>query len=273
MIGHPIAHSKSPELHRAAYRWLGLDINYRAIDVAPEALPEFVQRVRTEPDWRGVSVTMPHKAAIAELVDEVDSVAAKLGVLNTLRVRQDGALLGSNTDVQGIVSALGKAGLRNTRTFSGPPIILGGGGTALAALAALAELGASGVELYLRDPSKVGSLTNVAEQLELRLEVLPMAGLSSLGSGLVISTLPPGAADELVSAVSSSSGYLLDVAYDPWPSKLALAWQLAGGTVVSGLEMLLYQAVEQVNLFSGTVTSDRTGLVNVMCDSIGLPRR
>ncbi|AJT42888.1 shikimate dehydrogenase [Psychromicrobium lacuslunae] len=273
VIGHPIAHSKSPALHRAAYRWLGVDIDYQAIDVSAGELPGLVQRLREQAGWRGLSVTMPHKAAIADLVDEVDPVAAKLGVLNTVRVREDGALIGSNTDVAGIINALQQAGLRSVETFSRPPIVLGGGGTALAALAALAELGGGEAQLYLRNPDKLGALAVVADRLGLSLEVLPLAALSALRAELVLSTLPPGAADELLGSVTSSAGYLLDVAYDPWPSALASAWQAAGGTVVSGLEMLLYQAVEQVALFSGVVISDRNGLVNVMCDSIGLPRR
>lgn len=273
VIGHPIAHLKSPELHRAAYRWLGVDIDYQAIDVSPAGLSEFVARLRSEQGWCGLSVTMPHKATLQRFLDDVDPVVASLGVLNTVRIREDGALLGSNTDVVGILKALAHGGLQAQTMPASAPALLGGGGTSLAALAALRELGASSVRVYLRDSTKSGMLPAVAERWGMQLSFHPLTELSELQPELLISTLPPRAADRIAATIASPAGFLLDVAYDPWPSELATAWRSAGGTVISGLEMLLYQAVEQVELFSGAVISDRTGLVNVMCDSIGLPRR
>ncbi len=274
VIGHPISHSKSPRLHNAAYHWLGLQIDYRAIDLAPSELAGFIAELRAEPGWLGLSVTMPHKAAIRAQMDELDQLAAALGVLNTVRVTSEGALKGSNTDVIGIVKALNHAGYRGQASGAPAPVVLGGGGTALAVLAALGQLGATAVELYLRDPGKAEALTPVAESLGVQLRTRPLTSVSEARPELLISTLPPHGADQLAPAISPvPGGYLLDVVYDPWPSELARRWQLGGGTVVSGLEMLLYQAVEQVEIFTDSVIQDRTGLVNVMCDSIGLPRR
>ena len=93
----------------------------------------------------------------------------------------------------------------------------------------------------------------------------------------MISTLPPRAADDLAAEIAAmgtgTHGVLLDVAYDPWPSNIAAVWQAGGGTVVPGLEMLLYQAVEQVRLFTGRGDDVNAAVIDVMCDSVGLPRR
>lgn len=274
VIGHPIAHSKSPALHQAAYQVLGVAIDYLLIDVSPNELPGFVQRVRADGDWAGVSVTMPHKSAMLHLVDDVEAAAASTGALNTVLVDRGGQrLTGRNTDIIGIIRALGHAGMASV----GSAALLGGGGTARAALAALPQLDCRNVVGYLREPAKGAELAEFANSLGLSMTVLPLAAAVELEAELVISTLPPGAADGLASAIRQNrreaGNVLLDVAYDPWPSRLGQAWADSGGAVVSGLEMLLYQAVEQVAAFSATDLEGRTDVINVMCDSIGLPER
>jgi shikimate dehydrogenase len=162
--------------------------------------------------------------------------------------------------------------------------ILGGGGTSAAAIAALVELGSAKASIFVRDVSRAAEAKAAAAAVGLPIEILPISGAASaiVGLDLVISTLPPRAADgiagelegEAVTAGRPRSGVLLDVAYDPWPSQIATAWQKRGGRVVPGLEMLLYQAVEQVRLFSGLDDHDVTPeVIDVMCDSVGLPRR
>lgn len=272
VIGHPIAHSKSPALHRAAYELLGANISYQLVDLAPGKLAEFVNRVRAEGDWAGVSVTMPHKAAMLALVDEIDQNVRSLGVLNTVVVDQpSGKLRAMNTDVAGIVHALAQAGLSQLHRGS----VLGGGGTALATLAALKQIGALAATVYLRDKIKSTELNAFAASAGL---ILAVRSFDELVDGfepaeLLISTLPPKAADSLVPLLVDAAPMLLDVAYDPWPSSLAQAFTQRGGVVVSGLEMLMYQAVQQVAAFTRQDLRGRVDVINVMCDSIGLPRR
>jgi shikimate dehydrogenase len=111
------------------------------------------------------------------------------------------------------------------------------------------------------------------------LEICPLteAAKPTAAADVVISTLPPRAADGLAAEIAalkaSTSGVLLDVAYDPWPSLVASVWEAGGGTVVPGLEMLLYQAVEQVRLFSRLDKEVNASVIDVMCDAVGLPRR
>lgn len=278
VLGHPISHSKSPALHLAAYSRLGIGISYTAIDVTEQLLPSLMGQIRDQPGWRGLSVTMPLKTAMLGQVDEVRGVARTLGVVNTVSFEDHGGTtltIGSNTDVAGIVNALRHAGAGQAPSA----VILGGGGTAASAVAALKELGASQAKVFVRDPSRTADVRAAAESLDVSLEIRSLAGAArpTAAADVVISTLPPRAADglaaELAALKASLPGVLLDVAYDPWPSLLASVWQAGGGTVVPGLEMLLYQAVEQVRLFTRRGEEVNAAVIDVMCDSVGLPRR
>ncbi|WP_353712348.1 shikimate dehydrogenase [Arthrobacter sp. K5] len=278
VLGHPIGHSKSPALHLAAYARLGAEIGYSAIDVTEESLPAFMDSVRAEPGWRGLSVTMPLKKAMVAEVDEVRGVARVLGVINTVVFEGVGdsiRRIGYNTDVAGIVNAL-----RNAGAGDGPSgVILGGGGTAAAAVAALQELGAVKVDLYVRNTARAEEARAAASGLGMDITVHSLDGAveAMAGAGVVISTLPPRAADGMAAELEAlgrrTDGVLLDVAYDPWPSQIAAAWHAGGGTVVPGLEMLLYQAVEQVRHFTGLTEAGSAEVIDVMCDAVGAPRR
>ncbi|MCQ6272872.1 shikimate dehydrogenase [Pseudarthrobacter sp. R1] len=278
VLGHPISHSKSPALHHAAYSRLGIGISYTAIDVTEQLLPSLMRQLRRQPGWRGLSVTMPLKTAMVGEVDEVRGVAKALGVVNTVCFEEhaDGTrAVGFNTDVAGIVNAVRHAGARTPSA----PVILGGGGTAAAAVAALSELGAGSARIFVRDPARTAEVRAAGESLGLSLAIRPLteAAKATAAADVVISTLPPRAADGLASEIAalktSTPGVLLDVAYDPWPSLIASVWEAGGGAVVPGLEMLLYQAVEQVRLFSRLEEEVNASVIDVMCDAVGLPRR
>ncbi|GAB3562612.1 shikimate dehydrogenase [Arthrobacter alkaliphilus] len=294
VLGHPISHSKSPALHRAAYAKLGLDIDYSAIDVTVERLPAFMAGLAAGDDWCGLSVTMPLKTAMVDEVDEVRGAGAYLGVINTVafEATEHGVRrVGHNTDVAGIVDAVRNAGVTDQPRAA----VLGGGGTSAAAIAALRELGSNHVDVFVRDAGRAAEAKAAAAAVGLPVHLRPLAEAAEgmAGADLVISTLPPRAADGIAAQLRQLAdggklpeggkfpddgkvpddvwGVLLDVAYDPWPSRIAEAWHSRGGAVVPGLEMLLYQAVEQIRLFSGAeVTAD---VIDVMCDSVGLPRR
>jgi shikimate dehydrogenase len=278
VLGHPISHSKSPALHLAAYNRLGIGMSYTAIDVTEELLPSLMGQIRDQPGWRGLSVTMPLKTAMLGQVDEVRGVAGALGVVNTVSFEDhDGSArtVGSNTDVAGIVNALRHAGTRAAPAA----VILGGGGTAASAVAALKDLGTDSVDVFVRDPARTTEVRAAGDNFGVALQVRPLAEAArpAAGADVVISTLPPRAADGLAADIAAlkiqTPGVLLDVAYDPWPSLAASVWQAGGGTVVPGLEMLLYQAVEQVRLFTRRGDDVGAAVIDVMCASVGLPRR
>ena len=291
VLGHPIAHSLSPALHRAAYAYLGeANLEYDRRDTLPDDLPEIMHGVRhpdgTEdaPYIAGLSVTMPLKTAVIQYCDELSETARVTGAVNTVYPRGE-KVLGDNTDVIGIVNALRHAGLEPDPERDEPAVI-GGGATAISALTALHKLGYRRASVYARSLHKLGSVQEAADRLGVQLEQVSLAdlpqNLAERGHHPVISTLPARAADEWASQLSGLKGtsathqpVLLDVAYNPWPSVLASAWEANGGTVVSGLEMLLYQAVEQVLLFTDCTLSegDLLGLVNAMCAAVDLAPR
>lgn len=273
VLGKPIGHSKSPRLHRAAYALLGAEISYTAIELDPEQAAAHVQRLRTEGDWVGCSVTMPLKDSFVPFMDRVSARVTRLGALNTIVVGEDGELFGQNTDVDGLVLALADFGLHTADRAT----ILGSGNTALAAIEAAAELGVHQLRLIVRDPARATRATALAQGLGMSVRVLPIevqnthAAPLPLEDELVFSTLPPRAADAWVPRLASGHGTLVDVAYDPWPSELAKAHS---GTVVHGLHMLVHQAVEQARLFSRREFDAKTrdDVTNAMYDSLGLHR-
>lgn len=278
VLGHPISHSKSPALHLAAYATLGVDIGYTAIDLTADTLPAFMERVRQQDGWRGFSVTMPLKSGMVAEVDEVRGVAGTLGVVNTVAFEETAGSvrrIGYNTDVAGIVNAVRYAGV----VASPSAVVLGGGGTAAAAVAALKDLGTEHAQVFVRDTTRAAEARAAAAGAGIVISVRPMteAAVPTASADVVISTLPPRAADSLAAEIAGlgtgTHGVLLDVAYDPWPSQIATVWQAGGGAVVPGLEMLLYQAVEQVRLFTGRGDEINAAVIDVMCDAVGLPRR
>ena len=209
-------------------------------------LPAFVEQLG--PEWAGLSLTMPLKRAAVRLADEVSALASAVGAANTLVFGPGGRpRRAENTDVVGIVAALREAGVDRVRGG----VILGAGGTAQAALAALRELGETAPRVAVRDPARTADLLATADRLGVRPRIyggLPEVELPD--TDVVVSTLPPGAADA-ISEPWASRPVVLDVVYTPWPTPLARAALAAGCQIVSGLAVLLHQAVAQVELMTG----------------------
>ncbi|WP_173924146.1 shikimate dehydrogenase [Agromyces sp. Marseille-P2726] len=244
VLGSPIAHSKSPALHRAAYRALGLDWQYSSEEVDGSGLAAFIDS--RDESWLGLSLTMPLKQEVIPLLDEVEELVDLTGAANTV-LFDAGRRRGFNTDVGGIVRALGVAGFDRMRRGA----LIGGGATAASALAAMAELGAREVRVLLRRPEASGALVELGGRLGLQVDVAPLRDFASVDDVELVASTVPGRA-ELGTAASVDlmrRALLFDVAYDPWPTALAAQWLEAGGAVVDGLGMLLHQALLQVRIF------------------------
>jgi shikimate dehydrogenase len=243
VLGRPITHSLSPVLHRAAYASLGLDWSYAAIDCGVAELPAALAE---RADWAGFSATMPLKHALLDVAASVRPLAAEVGAANTLLPGPDG-WIADNTDVGGIVAALREHGV-----VASAVTVLGAGGTAQAVLAALRELGVDRCAVLVRDRSRAAALVATAERLGVAADLGELdAAAAALGASLVVSTLPPGAADPLAERAWTAGQAVLDVVYAPWPSPLTAAARAAGATVISGALMLLHQAALQVQLMTG----------------------
>jgi len=247
VLGSPIAHSLSPVLHRAAYAELGLtDWSYDRFEVDEAALPGFLEGLGGE--WAGLSLTMPLKRAVIPLVDEISETAALVEAVNTVVFTADGRRRGDNTDIPGMVAALRERGIEQVDSAA----VLGAGATASSALAALARVCAGEVVAYVRGEARAAEMREWGARLEVPVRTRDWAhAAEALGAPLVIATTPAGATDALAGAVPERPATLFDVLYDPWPTALAARWSAYGGAVVGGLDLLVHQAVLQVEQMTG----------------------
>ncbi|ORV65092.1 shikimate dehydrogenase [Mycobacterium europaeum] len=247
VLGKPIAHSKSPQLHLAAYRALGLhDWTYERIECDAEQLPAVVGGFG--PEWVGVSVTMPGKFAALRFADERTDRAERVGSANTL-VRTAAGWRADNTDIDGVAGALASQG-----EVAGLALVCGSGGTAPAAVLGLAQLGVTAITVVARNPDQAARLVDLGTGagVPTRFVALDSDGLAGAvaAAEVLVSTIPANVAARYADTFAPIP-VLLDAVYDPWPTPLAAAVAAAGGRVVSGLQMLLHQAFTQVELFTG----------------------
>lgn len=243
MLGKPIAHSLSPVLHNAGYAALGLTgWTYSAIACAETDLPALLARL--DETWAGLSLTMPLKEMALVVADEVAPTADAIGAANTL-VRTKHGWRAENTDAPGMINALRSVGLGEVSTVS----VLGAGGTARAALAASHALGADKIIVYARRPEAVAAMRAAAQGVRVIHRDWSRAS-DCAESELIISTVPKGVADQLNPRWRAGS-VLFDAIYHPWPTPLANGAAAAGVPIVSGLDLLLFQALLQFELFTG----------------------
>ncbi|MBK3554951.1 shikimate dehydrogenase [Streptomyces sp. MBT56] len=249
VLGSPIVHSLSPVLHRAAYAELGLEHwSYDRFEVDEAALPGFIEGL--DASWAGLSLTMPLKRAIIPLLDEVSATAASVEAVNTVVFTEDGRRVGDNTDIPGMVAALRERGVDKVESAA----VLGAGATASSALAALAVVCAGPVTAYVRSPERAAEMRGWGERLGVDVRIADWAdAAAALSAPLVIATTPAGATDAFTGSVPEAPGILFDVLYEPWPTELAAAWSAHGGAVVGGLDLLVHQALLQVEQMTGRI--------------------
>ncbi|MFJ8053969.1 shikimate dehydrogenase [Streptomyces luteogriseus] len=247
VLGSPIAHSLSPVLHRTAYRELGLaDWTYDRYEVDEAGLPAFFETLG--PEWAGLSLTMPLKRAVIPLLDGISETAASVDAVNTVVRTEDGRRIGDNTDIPGMVAALREHGIDKVDAAA----VLGAGATASSALAALSRICPGEIAVYVRSEARATEMRQWAERLNVTVRIADWADAEqALRAPLVISTTPAGVTDALARSVPERPAALFDVLYDPWPTDLAARWSAYGGAVVSGLDLLVHQAVLQVEQMTG----------------------
>ena len=253
VLGSPVAHSLSPVLHGAAYSALGLTgWTYERVECDAAALPGLVGGL--DASWVGLSVTMPGKRAALEVAASASTRARRLGVANTLVRARDG-WAADCTDVDGVAGALRAAGVAAPASEA---VLLGAGGTASAAVGALADLGTGAVTVVVREPGRAADTLAVARaygmgERAVRFDEVADGDLARATA--LVSTTPAGAVDEaladrLVGALPPGA-VVLDAVYHPWPTPLAAAAARRGLAVATGLDMLLHQAFGQVEQFTG----------------------
>lgn len=257
VLGSPIDHSKSPAIHLAAYRVLGTEWEYGRAEVGEGGLRKFIQEL--DSDWDGFSVTMPLKEEATKFASIHDKQSRLTSATNTLFKNEEGVWEGFNTDIFGITQALAEAKIDSPRRV----LILGSGATATSAMTAVSEMSPKAeVRVWARNVAARKLLVTYGKSLGLKVASAGSLKRASVAADLTISTLPAGALDDSARVLANSrfwspKGALLDVSYNPWPSELASLWESKGQKVVSGLEMLIWQAVAQIRIFfHGSVTTE-----------------
>lgn len=256
VIGWPIAHSKSPLIHRFWLAKLGLNGDYGRFAVAPERLGDAI-RALPALGLRGVNVTVPHKVAVMAYLDRVDALAATVGAVNTVVV-EDGALVGYNTDVEGVLVPELLEAIRSRADADATDIVVvGGGGAARAAVAALSTQPHDDLIIVVRDPAKV-----LAEVPRIVADVAGFDGLSShlRMADMVINASPLGMAGQAAWPTDAlanlcrleGGGTVFDMVYAPLETPLLAAARARGLRTIDGLSMLIGQAAAAFELFFGT---------------------
>lgn len=256
VILHPAGHTRSPAMHNAAFRALGLDAVYVAFDVPPERLGPAVAGARAL-GLRQLAVSLPHKVAVMEHLDEVDDTARAIGAVNTVTRRGD-RLIGSNTDWLGAVRALE----RETKLTGARAVVLGAGGSARAVVWGLMERGAE-VTVLNRTVAKAEALAT-----ELGAAAAgPLEALADTPHDVLVNTTSVGLASDVspVAADALCAGaVVLDAVYDPPRTRLLRDAEARGARPVAGSWMLVYQAAAQLELWTG-----REAPVEVMAEACG----
>ena len=248
VIGDPIAHSKSPLIHGFWLERLGIEADYRASHVRPEALKDFIESRRAEPAWQGCNVTIPHKIAILDHIADPGNIRDTIGAANTVFRDEDRALVCTNTDAAGFYTPLSQTDLAGRSA-----VVVGAGGAALAVLFALSKIGIGNVDIVARNPIKAMGLL---ARFGLRGQVrgfdapLPAAALLVNASPLGMTGQEPYVPD-LTRLDPQAMVY--DLVYAPLETPLLAAARAEGLDVIDGLDMLIGQAAAAFELFFGQV--------------------
>jgi len=241
VLGSPISHSLSPVLHRTAYEKLGVYGQYQAIEMLPEKLRDFVSGL--DESWTGLSLTMPLKEEILSIADEVDELAVRIHSANTL-IRSPRGWRALSTDVNGFSQTL----LANDIIDFDAVVILGSGATARAAAAAC-DAPNRAIRIIHRSAGRESAIRRAAPQSNME---FASWGADLMQTDLLINTTPVGVADTYAEQLDGEvHGTYFEALYNPWPTKMLAKWRALKGFGIDGLDLLVHQGIDQVELMTG----------------------
>jgi shikimate dehydrogenase len=246
VIGDPIAHSKSPLIHRFWLDALGLAGDYRATHILADALPDYIAARRDDADWAGCNITVPHKVAALDLIEDRGDVRGSIGAINTIFRAEDGVLVGTNTDAAGFYAPLAEADLAGA-----PVTVIGNGGAARAVLFALSRMGVGPVTILARSPLKGAALL---ARFGLKGDALPIPAVAP-AAALLVNTTTLGMTGQppldLDLGALADDAVVYDIVYTPLETPLLRAARARDLATIDGLDMLIGQAAVAFELFFG----------------------
>jgi len=243
VIGDPIAHSKSPLIHKFWLKKLGIEADYKLCHILPDKLSEYIENRKKDPQWRGCNVTLPHKIAVMDYVDDPGKVKTSIGAMNTI-FRQDGGLIGTNSDAGGFYAPI--AGDDWTGKHA---ILIGAGGASRAILFALSKAGIGSVTILARNSFKAMGLLS---QFGIKGEILPIdADLPT--ADLLINASPLGMVGKEALQINLNPlpdhAIIYDIVYTPLKTELLKQARTRKLLAIDGLDMLIGQAAIAFELF------------------------
>jgi shikimate dehydrogenase len=242
VLGSPISHSLSPLLHKTAYDFLGIEAKYSAYEVPAGGLADFL--AKQGKDLNCLSLTMPLKEEALKIADHISPIAQQIASGNTL-YKKDNSWHLTSTDVEGFIFALSALGKFEPRTV----LIIGAGATARAVAAACNHSSIS-ITVVGRSESRRQSILHAAPNV--KIDFVEWNSQLDLDSyDLVVNTTPGDSASVFLEKVKAPQGTFFEVIYNPWPTLLLDKWRNVGGTFVDGLDLLVHQAISQIEIFSG----------------------
>jgi shikimate dehydrogenase len=241
VLGSPISHSLSPLLHQTAYEFLGVQATYSSYEVQSGQLQNFLNGNGAH--LNSLSLTMPLKEEALTIADSVTDIARQIQSGNTVQ-KINGKWCLTSTDVEGLTFALHS----HNRNAEGNVLIIGAGATARAVVAACDGVSET-VTIVSRNPEREKSIRSSGPNLAF--DFIPWSSHIDFGSyDLVVNTTPSDVASVFLDQIDSASATLFEVLYNPWPTPLLSKWRKAGGYGIDGLDLLIHQAISQVEIFS-----------------------
>ena len=250
VIGDPIAHSKSPLIHNFWLEKLGIDAEYRSFQVRKGKVADYIAGACADADWRGCNVTVPHKLAVMDVVDDPGGVRDSIGAMNTILRQPDGSVIGTNTDAAGFYTPIADLPLAGASVA-----VVGTGGAAHAVLFALSRAGVGTVTMLARNPLKAAALLarfGLKGSVQSLATPLPPVALLVNATQLGMVGQPPL---DLDLTPLPDDAVVYDVVYAPLETGLLRAAARRDLATIDGLDMLIGQAALAFELFFGTAPS------------------
>jgi len=257
VLGSPISHSLSPQLHNIAYDFLKINAEYTRYEVQSGDLPKFLA---LHPELNSLSLTMPLKEEALKITDAISPISNQIKSGNTLS-KKDGNWSLTSTDVEGFLMALAANNVKLSESI----VILGSGATARAVAAAIdsdKSIQSRQIHIVHRNPDRESGMRLAAPSSELIFHSWDSSKLLNEVS-LVVNTSPAGAADVFCADLSKPAGVYFEALYNPWPTALLKKFNDLGQQTIDGIELLVHQGISQIEIFSG-VKVDRKTLSEIM---------